>query len=214
MLRHQRDHHRRIFRALALVDRRSIRQHQLIEFAEAVGHLPAVKADDKLALLLSDPLHDAKIAVVDLTVVIVLDLHDLVARTEGPAKTLNACLAWWIERLLQFDVQRASAQPTTVHWAQHLNIADRVQSEGLGNAVPYQRDDLADTLLRRLRVDEVEIRQGSVVGQFGHLPAIYPVSIDNDTTARRLAEYLGQADDRDQLTGDDVRQHLAWSDRR
>ena len=72
------------------MDRRRVRQHQLIELAEAIAHVSAVKRDDQLALLLIDPLHDAKITVVDLAIVVVLDLHDLVARAEGPAKALNA----------------------------------------------------------------------------------------------------------------------------
>ena len=37
---------------------------------------------DQLALLLIDPPHDPKIAVVDLAIVVVLDLHDLVAGAE------------------------------------------------------------------------------------------------------------------------------------
>jgi hypothetical protein len=87
------------------VDRCGIRQHQFIELAVAVAHVPAVKCNDQLALLLVDPLYDAKITVVDLTIVVVLHLHDLVARAEGPPKALNARLTRRIERLLQLDVQ-------------------------------------------------------------------------------------------------------------
>ena len=68
MLRRQRDHYRRVFRSLALVDRRRIGQHQLIELAEAVAHLAAIERDDKFALFWVDPLHDAKITIVDLAV--------------------------------------------------------------------------------------------------------------------------------------------------
>jgi hypothetical protein len=75
VLRHQRDHHARILRALAFVDRRRVRQYQLIQLAEAIANVPAVKRDDQLALLLIDPLRDAKIAVVDLAIVVVLDLR-------------------------------------------------------------------------------------------------------------------------------------------
>jgi hypothetical protein len=34
-----------------------------------------------------------RVAVVDLLVVVILDLHNLVARTEGPAETFDADLA-------------------------------------------------------------------------------------------------------------------------
>src|SRR6202035_1511462 len=105
------------------------------------------KCDDKLALLLIDPPHDAKIAIVDLAIVIVLDLHDLVAGAEGPAKALNARLARRIECLLQLDVQRASAQAIAIHRAQRVNIADRVEPEGFRNTIAHDRDDLGDTVL-------------------------------------------------------------------
>src|ERR1700733_427900 len=121
MLGPPRDLPRRGFLGLALVDGWGIGQHQLIELTEAIAHRSAVKRDHKLAFLQIDPLHDAKITVVDLTIVVVLDLHDLVAWTEGPAKTLDVRLAGWIERLLQLDVQRACAKPAAVHRAQHLN---------------------------------------------------------------------------------------------
>ena len=64
VLRHQRDHHGRILRALALVDRRSIGEHQLIELAEAVADLPSIKGNDQLTFVLIDPLYDAKITIV------------------------------------------------------------------------------------------------------------------------------------------------------
>src|SRR5262249_42019717 len=163
-------------------------QHQLIELAEAVADVPAIKGDDQLTFVLIDPLYDAKITIVDLAIVIVLDLHDLVARAEGPAKALNARLARRIECFLQLDVQGASTQATAVHRTQHLHIADCVEPEGFRNTIAYDGDDLCDTVLGRFGVDEIEIGQRSVVGQFRHLPAIDPVSIDNHPAAGRLPE--------------------------
>jgi len=72
------------YRALALVDGR--RQHQLIEVAKAVDDVPAIEVDGDLACFRIDARYDAQVAVVDLPAVIVLDLHDLVAWTEGPAE--------------------------------------------------------------------------------------------------------------------------------
>ena len=89
VLRRHRDHHRRVFGALALVDRRGIGQHQFVQFAETVADLPAVEVGDQLALGRVDAPHDPKVAVVDIAIVVVLDLHDLVARTEGPAEALH-----------------------------------------------------------------------------------------------------------------------------
>jgi ATP-dependent exoDNAse (exonuclease V) alpha subunit len=52
---------------------------------------------------------DAKIAVVDVLVVVVFGLHDLVARTEGPAEALDADLAGRVQRLLQLDIAAQGA---------------------------------------------------------------------------------------------------------
>ena len=61
--------------------------------AKDIDEFATIEVDGELAVLHVDARHDAEVAVVDLFVVIVLDLHDLVARAEGPAKTLDADLA-------------------------------------------------------------------------------------------------------------------------
>src|SRR6516165_9446750 len=99
-----------IFRALALVNRRCIGEHQLIQVAKPVDHLTTVKLDADFAFLHVDARYHAKVAIVDILVVIVLDLHDLVARAEGPAKPFYADLARRVQGVLQLGVQRASAE--------------------------------------------------------------------------------------------------------
>jgi hypothetical protein len=118
----------------------------------------------------------------------------------------------WIEGLLEFDVQRARAKAAAVHRAQHLNITDRVQTEGLGNAVPYEPDNLVDPLLGLRCIDEVEVRQYFVVGEFGHLATVDAMGVGDHPAAGRLAEHFGQADNRNQVGCDDVSQHLAGPD--
>jgi hypothetical protein len=61
--------------------------------------------------------YTAKIAVVDFPIVVVLDLHHLVANAVGRAEALDADLAGRIERLLQIDVERARAEAAAVHRA-------------------------------------------------------------------------------------------------
>jgi hypothetical protein len=70
VLRRQRDHHCRVFRALALVDCRRIREHQLIQLPKTVCDIAAVEIGVELAFLHVDVRHDTEIAVVDLFVVI------------------------------------------------------------------------------------------------------------------------------------------------
>src|SRR5262249_21769679 len=153
---------------LGFVDRRGIRQHQFIQLAEPVAHLPTVECDDELTFLLFDASYDADVAVVDLTVVVVLDLHDLVARTVGRAEAFDPRLARRVQRPLQLNVQRSRTNPAAVHRTEHLNIADRIQPERLRNALVDYCDDLAYSILGSLSIDEVEIRQRSTVGQLRH----------------------------------------------
>jgi len=64
-----------IFRALALVNRRCIGEHQLIQVAKPIDDLSTVKLDADFAFLHVNARHHAKVAIVDILVVIVLDLH-------------------------------------------------------------------------------------------------------------------------------------------
>ena len=56
--------------------------------------------------------------VVDLLVVVVLDLHHLVARREGPAETLDLAFAGRVEGGLELDVERAGAGAAPVSTAE------------------------------------------------------------------------------------------------
>jgi hypothetical protein len=56
------------------------------------------KARDKLASIGIDVIDQADIAIKDLLVVVVLDLHDLVAWSEGPAEALDLAIAGGIGR--------------------------------------------------------------------------------------------------------------------
>ena len=78
MLRCDRQNDRRIFRTLGLVDGDRIGQHEAVEFAALIGDLAAVEIDRDLSRLGIDLGDEAEIAVIDLLVVVVLDLHHLV----------------------------------------------------------------------------------------------------------------------------------------
>ena len=64
----------------------------------------AIEAGDDLARVRVDVVDVADVAVIDLLVVVVLDLHDFVAGGEGPAEALDLAIAGGIERGLQLDV--------------------------------------------------------------------------------------------------------------
>jgi hypothetical protein len=98
VLRHDRDDHGWIFRTLAFVNRRGVGGHQHVQFTKPVGDGSAVEDGTELAISGVDTFDVANIAVVDLLVVVVLDLHNLVAGGEGPTEPLYLVVASGIER--------------------------------------------------------------------------------------------------------------------
>jgi hypothetical protein len=93
VLGQDRDNNRWIFGPLALVDRHGIGWHERIEFAEAIGDIAAIESDNQFTRVLVDVIDVANVAIVDLLVIVVLDLHDLVARRKGPAEALHLAIA-------------------------------------------------------------------------------------------------------------------------
>ena len=64
------------------------------------------------------------VAVIDFLVIVILDLHNLVAGRKGPAKSLDLALARRIECRLQFNIEGACSDAAAVHRAENLDIAD------------------------------------------------------------------------------------------
>ena len=77
--------------------------------------------------------------------------------TKGPTKALDADLTRWVQRVLQLDIERAGPETTPVHRAEHLNIAHWVKPKALWDPLLYDRQQLAYTLLRVRRIDEIEV---------------------------------------------------------
>ena len=80
------------------MDGRGIGRHQHVEFPKSVSDGPTVKARNDLARVGVDVVDIADIAVINLLVVIVLDLHDLVAGGERPPEPLHLAITGGIER--------------------------------------------------------------------------------------------------------------------
>src|ERR1700677_4740326 len=99
------DDHGRVFRALTLVDGHGVGGNKRVEFAEAVGHRAPIEAGRQFASLGIDIVDVADVAIVDFLVIVVLDLHDLVAWRERPTKTLDLAFTGGIKSRLYFDVE-------------------------------------------------------------------------------------------------------------
>ena len=89
MLGHDRNDDGRVFRTLAFMDRHRIGRNECIEFAESVLDYSTVEANAKLARSYIDIIDIADVAVVDLLLLVVLDLHHLVAGRKGPTESLH-----------------------------------------------------------------------------------------------------------------------------
>ena len=87
------------------MDRGGVGRDQRVEFAKTVSDGPAVKAGNDFARIGVDVVDVADVAVVDLLVVVVLDLHELVAGGEGPSEPLHLASTGRIELGLELDVQ-------------------------------------------------------------------------------------------------------------
>ena len=123
------------------MDGRRVGRHHGVEFAEAIGHGPTVEADGQLTGVRVDVVDVTDVTIVHLLLVVVLDLHHLVAGSEDPAEAFYLAIAGRIQCSLQFDVQRTSADPAAVHGAENLDVPDRIQAETLRNSGLHQFDD-------------------------------------------------------------------------
>ena len=74
------------------MDGQSVGGNEHVEFIKTVDHQATIKSRGEFASGGVDIFDGADFTVVDLLVVIILDLHDLVSRREGPAKSLDLAL--------------------------------------------------------------------------------------------------------------------------
>src|SRR5271155_1402162 len=195
------------------MDRGGISGDQGVKLAKAVDHRAPVEAGLEFTGLGIDVLYITDVAVVDLLVVVIFDLHDLVARSKGPAETLDLAIAGGIQRRLQFNVERSRANTAAVHWAEHLDVADGVQAEALRNTSLHQLHDAQNSGLRILSGYIVEVTATDRRAKIGHDALIDAMGIDDDPARGGLPEDLRQAHHRDGTRSDDVGQDLPGSDR-
>jgi hypothetical protein len=192
MLREHWDYDRGILRALAFVNGRRVGRHQHVEFAESISDGLAIEVNNDLAHAGVNIADSADVAVVNLLVVVVLDLHHLIARCEGPTEPLNLAVAGGIERCLQLDVQRSRTYSPSIHWTKHLDVADRIEPKPLGDACLHQFDDAADGSWGIVRRHEVEIALGSRWTEIRHRALIDAMGAGDDAALCGLPEYFAE----------------------
>src|SRR5688572_12592507 len=109
--------------------------------------LSALEVGHHLSRVRIDPDDEAEVAVVRVLVIVVLDLHHLVAGRVRPAEALDPDLPRRVERPLQLQVQRARAEPAGAAFGPNGRTAVRPGATALGR----YRFDTADGAGRRSR---------------------------------------------------------------
>jgi hypothetical protein len=106
------------------------------------------------------------------------------------SRNARLCARLRVEGRLQFDVERTRAYATAVHRAEHLDVADRVQAETLGNAGLHQLHDALNRSLRILGRNEVEVAVTDRRAEIGHRTLIDAMGVDDDPARGGLPEHL------------------------
>src|ERR1700719_1866329 len=140
------------------MDCRRVSEDDPVEFAERIGDRPSVESDRHLAEFEIDGSNEADVSVVDLFVIVILDLHDLVADGKGRPEFLDLWFSSRIESPLQFDVQRTGAEPAAVHRAEHLDVAHGIEAEAAGDTFLDELDEPRDGNVRPGCLNEIKIR--------------------------------------------------------
>ena len=152
-----------------------------------------VKARNDLACIGVDIVDIADIAVVDLLVVIVFDLHDLVVGGERPTEPLHLTITGGVESGLQLDVQRTCTHTAAVHRTKHLDVADGIEAEPPRDPRLHQFDDAADGGLRIVRLHEVEVALGSGWAEIGDRALVDTMGTGDDAALCGQPEHFGEA---------------------
>src|SRR5262249_52907260 len=158
----------RIFGSLALVNRGGIGRHQRVQLAKSERNGAAVKTGSQFTGVRVDIVDVPDIAVVDFLVVVIFDLHDLVAGCEGPAEALDLAFVGRVQGPLQLDGARGSADGAEVHGAEHLDVTNGIEPEARRDA---RFDEFNGSQHRRLRIvgwDKVEVAVPLGPGQIGN----------------------------------------------
>ena len=213
MLAEPRDDDRGVLASLALVDADRVRERERVELGIVDRDVALVDAEGEPTSLRVERANDADVAVVDLAIVVVLQLHDLVARAEPLRAADDLGPSRRVERRLERLVERVDARGSLVHRGQHLDVADGIEPESGGD--PFG-DELDDRGLRGVGIaprDDEEIA-GRVLGRRWIFAEADPVCGVDDEAPAGLTEDRGEADARDDRRSEDVAKNGAGADAR
>ena len=134
-----------------------ISQGDFIQFANVVGDESALKVNRDLAFLDIHLGYLPDVTVVDILLVVIDRLEDFIARGIGPTKSGNLWRGIRIQGLLEHSVEGPCAQTPSVHWGEHLYIANGMEPKALGNAFGYHTQEFGLDLLRAVYRNDVKV---------------------------------------------------------
>ena len=135
VLRHDGNHHSWVFRALALVDACGVSRHVGVELAQAIGDRAPVEARCELTFLRLNAHYKTDVAILDLLVIVVLDLHDLVARREGPPEPFYLAISGGIEGACNSMLRERAPTRLNSSGRENLDVADWIEAKARGMRV-------------------------------------------------------------------------------
>ena len=201
-----------VFATLALVDGAGVGEGKLVHFVALVFHGLVFKEYSYLVRVLADSVNDSRVAVEDVLVVVVADLHHAVAFTpadsgDSVAFHSGPCRGpFRVENVLQKGVQFERAERSLAHRGEQLHFGFEVDVDFAADAANEQFPDNLPCLLRCFEGDKVEVRpvdrrwRNSLV-DFGGLVG--------DVVAAGLPKDVLQADVRDSRALEQIVEHVA-----
>ena len=185
MLRVDDDDDGRIFAPLRLVDGRRVGKDELVEVSAVVFDRTPVEVHNHRAVVGVDGLHESDVAVVDILVVVVTELHHAVADAEHRPAANNR-IPTRIQRLLEFHVEIVRPQDVLPHRHQNLHVLQGIHPELARNARRHELDRPFDAHLRILAAHEVEVRLA--LPDFERLARVHMMRVRDDESRRVLTE--------------------------
>ena len=203
VLRVDGDDHRRVLRALRLVDGRGVRQVSVSSSSRPYSTVAVVEADRQRLRLGVDALDDAAVAVPHLLVVVVAHLHHLVADAQAARAALDAVARRWsAPPAAAGSGCRRPARPGASATAPGSR-AEPGRSGAAGASSP-DRGSAPPRAPGRPPPGRRSRASGAGRAQLGQLAVVDAVGVDDDQALGRLAEDLGQPHDRHGAAGDHV----------
>src|SRR4030043_1308294 len=215
VLGEKRHDHGLVLAALGFVDGDGEGGGDVVQLILLEPDLPAVEIDQQPEVRLVDMYDEPDIAVEDLLLVVVPDLHDLVPDPELPCPDLESVRAG-VETRLELGAEVLDTAPALVHGAYDLDL----QREGrdpelLGDVETAEVHDGLEGLFLVLVVDEIEVGVPARARRIDQAQAlVHPVSVLNDEASLLLAEYLVEGHYLNPPGGDDVMKEIPRTDRR